>query len=60
VEIEKQELDEQRLVLLEKTLEMWEKSHSVRHVEITTTRRVINSWENRLQEVECHLDKMGL
>jgi hypothetical protein len=47
-------------LLLEKTLEMLEKSCGVRHVEITTTRKVINSWENRLQEVECHLDKMGL
>ena len=60
MEIEKRNLEEQRLTLLEKTLEMLEKSQGVRSEEVATTKKLIDSWEDRLQAVERHLDKMGV
>ena len=60
VEIEKRNLEKQRLTLLEKTLEMLEKSRGVQFEEVTTTKKLIDSWEDRLQAVERHLDKMGV
>ena len=46
VEIEKRNLEEQRLTLLEKTLEMLEKSQGVRSEEVATTKKLIDSWED--------------
>ena len=60
VEIEKWNLEEQRLTLLEKTLEMLEKSRGVRSEEVATMKKLIDSWEDRLQAVEHHLHKMDV
>ena len=60
VEIEKWNLEEQHLTLLEKTLDMLEKSRGVQSKEVATMKKLIDSWEDRLQAVECRLDKMGV
>ena len=60
MEIEKQELEEQHLKCLEKTLEMLEQLHGVQHQDVTTMKKAIESWEDRLQAIEDCLDKMGV
>ena len=60
MEIEKQEFEEQHLEFLEKTLEMLEQLHGVRHEDGTTTKKAIESWEDRFQAIEGHLNKMGV